>query len=93
VKEMPLREEGGDEIYRGLRDVGRAAVSCLLTAVTNATLMKDPRQAPFYSDFAVEDAAVFMITEICEIPIEEVLPVSVHRVRPTAVAPTQWQPA
>ena len=73
---MPFKpdETVDDEVYTGLMREGKAAVPCLLDRVSDTELMPDPRKAPFYGGFAVGDAAVMVLTDICGISLEQALP-------------------
>ncbi len=77
---MPFKSDDtvGDEIYNGLRSQGKEAAACLLGRVTDTRLMPDPRKAPPYGGYAVGDAAVGVLLDICNMSIEDALPAHVR---------------
>lgn len=75
LKRMPYKDKvAGDEIYDGLINKGNDAIPCLIGKITDLTVMEDPRESPHILDFRVGDAAVFMLHEITEEPLESILP-------------------
>ena len=76
MKLMPFRSSDviEDEVYNGLRSQGKTVAACLLGKVTDTRPMADPRQAPRYPGFTVGDAAVMVLSDICNMSIEDALP-------------------
>lgn len=80
LRRMPMKDAiAGDTIYDGLLRVKNKAVPCLIDKITDVEGMEDPREAPHIENFKVGDAAVFMLSKITEVPIEESLPKDVSK--------------
>lgn len=75
IKTLPFkREHIDDNAYNTLIEKGDESVKCLVEQITNTQLMPDPRQAPPYSGTTVGDIALFVLVDIEDISIEEILP-------------------
>jgi hypothetical protein len=68
-----------DPVYGRFRELGDAAVPCLIAEVTNVTVMDDPRQAPTYRPVRVGDVAFWVFMDITGMPYQEALPGSVQK--------------
>jgi hypothetical protein len=78
IRSVPMKGEGSDDIYAGLRRLGEAAVPCLIDKITDATPMPDPRMAPKYSRTVVGDVAVFVLVRITATEFQVLLPTDVQ---------------
>lgn len=77
VKTIPIKDGSGyDDVYeRLLRD--DTCEPQLIRALSDTRKMKDPRQAPIDSRFAVSDAAIFILLRRHQLGVESILPVEV----------------
>lgn len=50
-----------DPVYEALMAKGDEAFPCLIEKISDATPMKDPRQAPVWQHYAIGDTAVFIL--------------------------------
>ena len=82
IKDWPfdLKEGISDEVLDGLFKQGELSIPCLIDKLTDTAKMKDPRSDPTnYSDFRVGDAAFFLLLEITDVSLEEMLPASLKK--------------
>src|SRR5215831_2752135 len=80
IKKLPFKGEPIDDpVYNDVMKQGKELVPCLISKITDATKMADPRQAPTYSDFRVGDLAFFLFARITDTRIEEMMPRSVKQ--------------
>ncbi len=79
IKVLPMKEERGvDSTYDAFMTAGVRVVPCLIEKVTDETPIKDPRQAPTYSDTRLGDIAVFLIGDITQLDFFTLLPLEVQ---------------
>lgn len=78
IQSIPMKGPGSDELYRGLLEMGDAAVPCLIDRIADTTPMKDPRMTPSYSGFVVGDLAFFILIRITGVDGYEMLPEDVR---------------
>ena len=76
IKTLPIKDERvKDDTYNKLISDASQSKSCLVESITDATLMRDPRQAPFYVGTTVGDVALFVLLDIEKsINLKDVLP-------------------
>ncbi|MEX2963905.1 hypothetical protein [Microbulbifer sp. TYP-18] len=74
VKILPFRgEKVDDDTYNYFVSAGYKALSCLISQVSNTKKMSDPRKAPPYEGIRVGDVAFFIISDILQKPINELI--------------------
>jgi len=74
IREVPFKKEHiQDPVYNEIISHGNRVIPCLIAKITDDELMPDPRKAPPYPGFKVGDMAVFLLTAITEVEINEVL--------------------
>lgn len=75
VRKLPFKGERIDDpVYNELIAYGEEVVPCLIEKISDTTPMKDPRQAPSAPDFRVGDLAFFLLSDITNTSLQEVLP-------------------
>jgi hypothetical protein len=75
IKLLPFKGERVDDTaYNSLIKAGEAAIPCLIERVTDTKKMRDPRQAPTYSDVRAGDVAYFVLIRLANIEFVEMLP-------------------
>ena len=75
IKTMTFKNgEIEDQAYKNLIKKGSMIVPCLIDKMSDTEKMQDPRKAPPYPGFVIGDAAFFIISDILDISIEELLP-------------------
>jgi hypothetical protein len=75
IKQLPFKGERIDDAaYNSFLEAGEAAIPCLIDRITVTTKMRDPRQAPTYSDVRVGDVAYFMLVHLAKIEFVAMLP-------------------
>jgi hypothetical protein len=82
IKVLPFKGEPvDDDAYNDLVAAGESAIPCLISTVTDARKMRDPRQAPGYAGIQtrVGDVAFFMLWHITKIDLVQMLPARVQR--------------
>ena len=76
---LPFKgEKIADDAYNSFLQAGKAAIPCLIERVIDTRKMRDPRQAPTYSDVRVGDVAYFVLVRLANIDFVEMLPSKVQ---------------
>ena len=80
IKTLPIKDERvKDDTYNKLISDASQSKSCLVESITDATLKRDPRQAPFYVGTTVGDVALFVLLDIEKsINLKDVLPEAIQ---------------
>ena len=87
IKTLPIKADEGDlAFFKGLdpaygqfRELGQAAVPCLIGKLTDSTVMNDPRQAPRVGPVTVADVALWVFCDITGMNLKQALPPSMRR--------------
>lgn len=81
LRELPFGDERvSDPVYNELVAVGRPAIPCLIGKIDDTTPMPDPRKAPPNpGGVAVGDVALFMISDVAGVQLEDLLPPAVMK--------------
>jgi len=74
IQSIPMKGEGGDDVFLKLMEAGELAIPCLIDRITDTTPVPDPRMAPTFHGTVVGDIAVFMLARITERSFADFLP-------------------
>ncbi|HET9839403.1 MAG TPA: hypothetical protein VFR84_14320 [Candidatus Angelobacter sp.] len=87
IKMLPMKPNEGDlNFFKGLdpaygqfRELGEAAVPCLIGKLTDRAVMNDPRQAPRVGPVTVGDVALWVFCDITGMQLQQALPAAIRR--------------
>lgn len=75
IRVIPFKNERvDDEVYNGILTMGDNAIPCLINQLTSTVPMDDPRKSPRYKHVTTGDVALFILMDISDMEIDDILP-------------------